>query len=322
MKCKYCGHEYSKEIIRFCPKCGKNLMDNVDSNEARHITVDNVIEEKCDNTNKEIAVTVADAQANDSNVELSFKDKFDRKFAKVAANICLFLIGIGILFWGIEAATGFPIKDRVLGVDNNIGRPLYKKAVKRVKEGLLPFDVTVSDYKKRNVWHGGVKTEKFDAGDLRLDTYIITVPITIHFKSGRSRDVDIKIAIWEFDDDDNSVEVYSKFGDFLNTFKDGFKVFKLWETEIPFGNTNVEGYRKELLDSWENLMILIFDELQRDYEDNDGGDYYFDTYFEEYFIPLVNFDSLSKSEENSFKLFCDCVELNMDSLKNKYPYLL
>lgn len=168
---------------------------------------------------------------------------------------------------------------------------------------------------------GGVKTEELAAGDLRLDTYIVTLPITIHFKSGISKDADVKIAIWEFDDDENSTDVYSKFGNIQDYFKDGFRVFKLWETEITFGNTNVDGYRKELLDSWENLMTIILDEVQRDYNNNDNKQYYYDSYFEEYFIPLINFDDMTKSEENSFKLFCDCIELNMDSLKNKYPDL-
>lgn len=318
MKCKYCGHEYSKEVIKFCPKCGKNLMDNVDSNVAEHNTVDNVVEEKSDET----VATVTDVQpTGDSDKELSFKDKFDHKFAKIAANICLFLIGVGILFWGIETVTGFPIKDRVLGIDNNVGRPLYKKAVKRVKEGLLPFDVEFPDYKGRYISHRGVKTEELAAGDLRLDTYIVTLPITIHFKSGISKDADVKIAIWEFDDDENSTDVYSKFGNIQGYFKDCFRVFKLWETEITFGNTNVDGYRKELLDSWENLMTIILDEVQRDYNNNDNKQYYYNSYFEEYFIPLINFDDMTKSEENSFKLFCDCIELNMDSLKNKYPDL-
>ena len=28
MKCKYCGHEYSKEVIKFCPNCGSSLINN------------------------------------------------------------------------------------------------------------------------------------------------------------------------------------------------------------------------------------------------------------------------------------------------------
>lgn len=28
MKCKYCGYEYSKGVIKFCPNCGSSLINN------------------------------------------------------------------------------------------------------------------------------------------------------------------------------------------------------------------------------------------------------------------------------------------------------
>lgn len=60
MFCRHCGYEYQENNIRFCPKCGKNVMSS--ENNIPGSKEINMVYKKFDNINtskEELFVTIA-----------------------------------------------------------------------------------------------------------------------------------------------------------------------------------------------------------------------------------------------------------------------
>ena len=88
MKCKYCGYEYSKGVIKFCPNCGSSLINNEGNGFELKKEAD-VVREKSNDGNvskEEVAATAATIPEKDGNIIKRFWRKFyqsgyrDRKY--------------------------------------------------------------------------------------------------------------------------------------------------------------------------------------------------------------------------------------------------
>ena len=324
MFCKFCGYEYNGEDLRFCPNCGKKLID-METIEPKENTDENTVKETSDNTDEikeEIAVTVVDTQpsisANNTEEDESLGSIFKKWGWKIMEYGFAIILGAGILFWAIETATGFPIKDRILGMNDTEAQPIYKKASNIIRNR-IPFDVDIPKFKSKYVWHRGVRTEKFEQGEIRLDAYVATIPVTFHFDKYINREVDVKIWFWKFDEDDNSMEVYSKF----DGLKEGIKPIKLWDTDRKFGEyKDVNIYMKEVYESWEDLLTVIFNEIRRSYNNSTERDNRYPHYADEYLYPRIMERYINSDDEKEpLTPFANYVNLNFESLNNKYPEL-
>ena len=96
MKCKYCGYEYSKGVIKFCPNCGSSLINN-EGNSFELKKDANVVEEKSDDRNvskEKTAATAAIIPKKDGNIIKRFWRKFydNRVLIGVLLSLILFFL--------------------------------------------------------------------------------------------------------------------------------------------------------------------------------------------------------------------------------------
>lgn len=195
MKCKYCGHEYSKEVIRYCPKCGKNLVDDEANNPQTEVIND-------------AATTVIDNNSNSGSSK-----SLGEKFGIFAGITILGLLVVGLIFIGFEKITGEPLRQQLFGIEDvDLGKKMYKKVVKEVKEAFPHINVDTEKFNKKHIFYRGLKNYDIKETDLTLylELYIITVPTTLHFSSLGDRTCDLKFWVYNCNKADNEegIEMY------------------------------------------------------------------------------------------------------------------
>lgn len=297
MKCKYCGHEYSKEVIRFCPKCGKNLIDD----EANNVQTE---------AKEEIAATATVIDNNsDSDTSKSLsKIKRGWNLFRWALSGLLVLVVLLILF---EQATGIPVRDNLFGMETSTEKEIYKLARKKAKQGLrfLGSDIEVGKYKVKSVYHRGLKETYLDDYKLNLDAYIVTIPITINFEYTGRKTYKLKVCVLDYRDYDNDPDyLYEHSVDIQN----GYEPVSVWEFLSLGKDASDELGTKKVYKSELGLLMLICDEIQASY-DADNGDipYEYSSYID-YYAGVNNFP---------YGLL-DSIDTNVDILKEKFPDIM
>jgi len=117
MKCKYCGYEYSKGVIKFCPNCGSSLINNEGNGFELKKEAD-VVREKSNDGNvskEEVAATAATIPEKDGNIIKRFWRKFYDN--RVSIGVLLSLILVFLLIF--EEVSGVPVHDVIFGTDDN-----------------------------------------------------------------------------------------------------------------------------------------------------------------------------------------------------------
>jgi len=318
MFCKYCGYEYQGDgnEPRFCPNCGKSFIVNnerFDSDTNEEIKADKALEEVA-------AATESAPQNNTTDSSNSFWSKFEEAFTRLAAYFVVGGLCVALVFAAAEKITGHPIQDKIVGVKRAVGQPMYKKSVKQLKRGLRFLDFETEGYERKYVSHDGMN-EFVNAGEdgndeeinISCDSYIVTIPTTIHFGLIGDQEINIKMLVTEFDEEDNSSKAVKRFGKSATLYK------HLWSPEDRFG----------INDSLDELMSLILKEAQA-YYDNDQGvipaqyeDYCY--YYLEYFfaVMLGSLRDMSETDPEYIQLekFLDYFFDNAIEYSKDYPLL-
>lgn len=250
------------------------------------------------------------ATYNNSNSDISelfSKIKRGWNLFRWALSGLLLLVVILILF---EQATGEPIRDNIFGMETSREREIYKLARKEVKQGLrfLGSDVEIDKYARRRIYHKGIREVDLVDYKLNLDSYVVTVPITIHFKHTGKKTQNLKVHIWDYRDYNNdSAYLYKHSVDIQN----GYEPASVWEiSSLGKDGSDILGTKK-VYDSELELLGLLLGEIQAEYNADNGDTHGYSSYID-YYGYINNFpDGL-----------WDSININADTLNKVFPDIM